>query len=238
MHAVDGCSFTVAAGTITALIGPNGSGKTTTFDLVGGSVRADSGTVWFDGQRIDRLPAWSRAHRGLGRTFQTTRLFYDMTVLENVVAPLRGFSWRGLNGLAVTGPEAARADELLDLVGMRRWREQKAVALSYGQRKLVELAQILMLEPTLILLDEPAGGITPRLVDRMGELIVELNRGGTTFLVVEHNMPFVLDLADSVLVLARGRCIRSGPPDEVRRDPLVLDVYLGQTEPVGEGTRS
>ncbi|WP_064745335.1 branched-chain amino acid ABC transporter ATP-binding protein/permease [Pseudonocardia acaciae] len=248
VRAVDGCSFAVAAGSITALIGPNGSGKTTTFNLVGGTMRADGGEVWLDGERVDRLPAWSRAHRGLARTFQTTRLFGRMSVLENVVTPLRAFSWRGLGAVAVSGPEARRAGELLDLVGMGALRDQPAAALSYGQRKLVELAQVLILEPKLILLDEPAGGINPRLIERMGELIVELNRAGHTFLVVEHNMPFVLGLSDRVLVLSRGRCIAEGSPEKIQRDPLVLDAYLGADfvarpasvgkQPTGERLRS
>jgi ABC-type branched-subunit amino acid transport system ATPase component len=171
---------------------------------------------------------WSRAHLGIGRTFQITRLFRDMTVLENVVAPLRSFSWRQLNADAVSGPEAARAEELLEFVGMRRYRDQKARALSYGQQKLVELAQVLMLDPKLILLDEPAGGINPTAIERMGEMIRQLNRQGMTFLIVEHNMPFVLGLCDPVLVLARGACICEGAPSMVQQDPRVLDAYLGE----------
>jgi branched-chain amino acid transport system ATP-binding protein/branched-chain amino acid transport system permease protein len=231
LTAVDGCSFAVARGSITALIGPNGSGKTTVFNLVTGMMRADAGSVTLDGRRIDRLRPWTRAHLGLGRTFQITRLFRGMTVLENVVAPLRAFRWRQLHAGAVSGP----AEELLEFVGMAGFRDQRAGALSYGQQKLVELAQVLMLDPQLILLDEPAGGINPVLIDRIGELIRELNAGGKTFLIVEHNMPFVLGLCDPVLVLARGACIARGTPAEIQRDPKVLDAYLGDSleEPVG-----
>jgi branched-chain amino acid transport system permease protein len=239
VKAVDDCSFTVAQGSITALIGPNGSGKTTVFNLIGGTMAANAGEVWFDGQRIDRMPAWRRAHLGIGRTFQLTRLFGDMTVLENVVAPLRSFSVRQLNAGAIRGDEAERAMELLRFVGMERFAPQKAGALSYGQQKLVELAQVLMLEPKLILLDEPAGGINPTLIERMGEMIRILNERGTTFLIVEHNMPFVLGLCDPVLVLARGRCICEGTPEAVQKDPRVLDAYLGDDftmeQPVGVG---
>jgi len=228
VRAVDGCSFAVPEGSITALIGPNGSGKTTAFNLIDGTMRPTAGEVWFDGQRVDGKRPWTRAHLGIGRTFQITRLFRDMTVLENVVAPLRSFSWGQLNAGAVSGPEAARAEELLEFVGMRRYRDQKARALSYGQQKLVELAQVLMLDPKLILLDEPAGGINPTAIERMGEMIRQLNRQGTTFLIVEHNMPFVLGLCDPVLVLARGACICEGGPDVVQQDPRVLDAYLGE----------
>jgi branched-chain amino acid transport system permease protein len=237
VRAVDGASFSVPAGSITGLIGPNGSGKTTVFNLIGGTMAARAGEVWFDGERIDKKPSWQRAHLGLGRTFQITRLFPEMTVLENVVAPLREFHVGILGVSAVSGREAARAEELLDFVGMRKYRDVRAAALSYGQQKLVELAQILMLDPKLIMLDEPAGGINPTLIERIGEMIRELNARGKTFLIVEHNMPFVLSLCNPILVLARGQTIARGGPDEIQRDPAVLDAYLGEDfrleQPVG-----
>ena len=228
VRAVDGASFTVEEGTITALIGPNGSGKTTAFNLIGGTMSGDGGEVRLDGRRIDRMPPWRRAYLGLGRTFQITRVFGAMTVLENVVAPLRSFSWGQLRAGAVSGAEAARADEWLEFVGMSEYRDRPANALSFGQRKLVELAQVLMLDPKLIMLDEPAGGINPTLIARMAEMIRELNARGKTFLIVEHNMPLVLGLCDPVLVLARGTCICTGTPEAIQRDPKVLDAYLGE----------
>jgi len=240
IQAVDDCTFDVVAGSITGLIGPNGSGKTTVFNLIDNTIVPDRGEITFDGERIERLPSWSRAHRGLGRTFQITRLFGDMTVLENVVAPQRSFSWTQLGHIAVSGREARMAEDLLDFVGMRAFRDQKARALSYGQQKLVELAQILMLDPKLILLDEPAGGINPVLIERMAEMIRELNSHGTTFLIVEHNMPFVLDLCPRVHVLSRGSTMASGTPAEIRSDPAVIDAYLGDdfdVETEGEGAR-
>jgi ABC-type branched-subunit amino acid transport system ATPase component/ABC-type branched-subunit amino acid transport system permease subunit len=237
LRAVDGASFAVPEGSITALIGPNGSGKTTVFNLIDGTMTPHAGEVWLGGRRIDRMPPWRRAHLGIGRTFQITRLFREMTVLENVVAPLPSFSVRQLARGAVSGPEAARAEELLDFVGMRKFRDQPARALSFGQQKLVELAQLLMLDPKLVMLDEPAGGINPTLVERIGETIRELNAQGKTFLIVEHNMPFVLGLCRPVLVLARGKTISEGSPEEIQRDPRVLDAYLGEDfrleQPVG-----
>jgi ABC-type branched-subunit amino acid transport system ATPase component/ABC-type branched-subunit amino acid transport system permease subunit len=237
VRAVDGATFAVPEGSITGLIGPNGSGKTTVFNLIGGTMAPRAGEVIFDGRRIGGKPPWRRAHLGLGRTFQITRLFPEMTVLENVVAPLREFHLGLLGADAVSGREARRAEELLDFVGMRKYRDVRASALSYGQQKLVELAQILMLDPKLIMLDEPAGGINPTLIERIGEMIRELNARGKTFLIVEHNMPFVLGLCNPILVLARGQTIASGPPDEIQRDPQVLDAYLGEDfsleQPVG-----
>lgn len=227
LKAVDDCSFVVPEGSITGLIGPNGSGKTTVFNLIDNTIQADAGEIVLAGERIEWLPSWERAHRGLGRTFQITRLFGEMTVLENVVAAHRSFSVRQLGRTAVSGPEARAAEELLEFVGMRDFRDQKAQALSYGQQKLVELAQVLMLDPQLILLDEPAGGINPVLIERMSEMIRELNSYGKTFLIVEHNMPFVLDLCDPIHVLARGATMASGTPDTIKTDPAVIDAYLG-----------
>ncbi|HET6531390.1 MAG TPA: branched-chain amino acid ABC transporter ATP-binding protein/permease [Actinoplanes sp.] len=227
LTAVDHADLTVERGTITALIGPNGSGKTTLFNLITGTMTADSGEVWFDGKRIDKLQPWTRGHLGLGRTFQVTRLFKDMTVLQNVVAPLPDSRLRTMLADAVSGGEAERARELLDIVGLGAFAGQRAGDLSYGQQKLVELAQVLMLEPQLILLDEPAGGVNPSLLGRLTEVIRELNASGVTFLVVEHNIPLVLDLCDPVYVFARGRAIAHGPPARIRHDPVVLDAYLG-----------
>jgi len=239
--AVDGCSFSVQQGSLTGLIGPNGSGKTTVFNLISGMMRADRGEISFDGERIDKLQPWDRAYLGLGRTFQSTRLFPRLTVMENVVAPLKRFDWRLLPADAVSGREARRALELLDFVGLADFGPQPAWQLSFGQKKLVELAQLLMLEPRLILLDEPAGGINPGLIERIADTIRALNKQGLTFVIVEHNMPMVLELCDAMLVMAGGRVIAEGTPDAIQSNPLVLDAYLGEdwsTETEMEGARS
>jgi ABC-type branched-subunit amino acid transport system ATPase component/ABC-type branched-subunit amino acid transport system permease subunit len=227
LTALDRCTFSVREGSITGLIGPNGSGKTTVFNLVSGTVPGGAGQVHFDQRRIDQLRPWERPALGIGRTFQITRLFKQLTVLENVAAPLGHFSLRGLAAGGTSGPEAVRARELLDLVGLGQFGSRVAGTLSFGQQKLVELAQVLMLEPKLILLDEPAGGVNPSLIEHLAELIRTLNRSGISFLVVEHNMPLVLELCDPVVVLAGGRCIAQGPPKQIQRDPEVLGAYLG-----------
>ncbi|KRE23658.1 hypothetical protein ASG80_06540 [Agromyces sp. Soil535] len=235
--ALDGCSFAVPRGSITALIGPNGSGKTTAFNVIDGSQRADDGTVRLNGERIDGLSRWEHAYRGVGRTFQSTRLFPALTVRENLVAPLREFRWSRLASPAMSGVERERAEAAIALVGLTRYLDVRAGDLSYGQQKLVELAQVLVLDPDLVLLDEPASGINPALIDRMTEIILALRDAGKTVLIVEHNMPFVLGCADVVHVLAAGRLIASGSPDDIRSNPVVLDAYLGDSEPVTGGAK-
>ncbi|WP_448006690.1 branched-chain amino acid ABC transporter ATP-binding protein/permease [Agromyces bauzanensis] len=227
VRALDGCDFAVPRGSITALIGPNGSGKTTAFNVIDGSVSGAGGTVVLDGVDITRMPRWERAHRGLGRTYQTTRLFTGLTVRENLVAPLRSNDWSTMLQPAFSGEERDRAFAALEAVGLAPYFDARAGSLSYGQQKLVELAQAIVLEPALILLDEPGAGINPALIERMTDIVLTLRAGGTTFLVVEHNMPLVLSLCNPIHVLTRGVRIASGSPDEIRGNELVLEAYLG-----------
>ncbi|MCW2880704.1 MAG: amino acid/amide transporter rane protein 2, family / amino acid/amide transporter [Sphaerisporangium sp.] len=231
LHAVDGCAFTVERNSITGLIGPNGSGKTTVFNLLDGSLAADGGSIYLGERRIDHLARWQRAHAGLARTFQATRVFPQLTALENLAVPSRSFSTAGLTASAISGKEAARAHEWLAFVGMDAYAEHRAGGLSYGQQKLIELAQALMLEPEVLLLDEPAAGINPTLVERLADIVRKLNEAATTVVIVEHNMPLVLSLCDHIHVLAQGHVIASGPPGEIERDPAVLDAYLGDHTP-------
>ena len=225
--ALDEASFTVPAGSITALIGPNGSGKTTAFNVIDGSYAAD-GHVSLDGVDVSGWSRTRRAFAGLGRTYQLPRLFGSLTVLENVAAVCGSFEPRSLGRSAVSGEVAARAAELLEFVGLGEYAGARATELSYGQRKLVELAQVLMLDPAVILLDEPAAGINPTLVERLASLVRELNASGKTFLIVEHDMQFVLSLCEPVIVLSRGAVIAAGRPEDVSADPAVLEAYLGE----------
>jgi len=227
IHALDTCSISVAKGSITGLIGPNGSGKTTLFNVMTGYERADSGRVTFQDQNITNASPARVFRLGIGRTFQLTRVFSRLTVLENMhVAAQRG-DWKGWLGRWSSAHEQKRALELLDFVGLTSLRALPAGNLSYGQRKLLEFAFILIADPQVILLDEPAGGVNPTMLNYLTARIRELNQRGVTFLVVEHNMEFVMTLCDRVMVMHRGTRIAEGTPDEVRANPAVLEAYLG-----------
>jgi ABC-type branched-subunit amino acid transport system ATPase component len=225
--AVNECSIAVQERSITGLIGPNGSGKTTLFNLITGVYRPHAGHVYLRGQRITGLQPSRICHLGLSRTFQITRLFWDLTVLENMIVPVRQVGFRPLFGRGMYQHEQERALALLDRVGLTYLKDQPARKLSFGQQKLLEFAAILMAEPDLVLLDEPAGGVNPTMIRFIMNLIRSLNRDGVTFLVVEHNMGVVMDLCDYILVMDQGQRIAEGPPHVVQSDPVVLDAYLG-----------
>src|SRR5512144_2612715 len=222
IKAVDDCSLKVERGLVTGLIGPNGSGKTTLFNMITGFYRPDSGSISFCEQPIQNLVPSQICHRGIGRTFQITRLFWRMTVLENMIVPVRHTGLRTLFSRGVKEHEEERAMELLDLVGLTKYRDEEARKLSFGQQKLVELASILMSDPELILLDEPAGGVNPVMIEKMMELVDSLNKQGKTFLVVEHNMRLVMELCQHIIVLDYGKKIAEGKPAEIQNNPLVL----------------
>ncbi|HVC24252.1 MAG TPA: ABC transporter ATP-binding protein [Acidimicrobiales bacterium] len=232
LRALSLCSLSVEKGSIAGLIGPNGSGKTTLFNVITGYVRPDAGTVTLGGTPITSARPDEVFALGLGRTFQLTRIFARLTVLENMlVATQRKEGWlRSVARPAASSAEQRRAIELLDFVGLTRLASAKAGTLSYGQRKLLELAYVLVADPSVILLDEPAGGVNPTLINEIRERILALNSEGKTFLVVEHNMEFVMGLCHTVTVMHQGSAIVTGTPDAVRSDPRVLDAYLGGGE--------
>jgi ABC-type branched-subunit amino acid transport system ATPase component len=224
---VDECTIAVPAGSITGLIGPNGSGKTTVFNVVTGFIAKDTGSVSFKSKPIDGLGPDRIYELGIGRTFQLARIFPRLTALENMLVPVRRKGLRALFSRADWSGERARATEMLEFLDIAHVANTLGGALSYGQRKLLELGAVLMAEPELVLLDEPAGGVNPALLEKIGEHIRRLNARGITFLVVEHNMSFVMNLCTEVVVLHRGRAIAAGRPDSVRQEPAVLDAYLG-----------
>jgi len=232
VQALNLCSLEVQKGSITGLIGPNGSGKTTLFNVMTGYVKPDQGSVSLEGTDITNERPDKVFSLGIGRTFQLTRIFARITVLENMlVASQREESWlRGLTRSMSSTSEVTAAMEWLDFVGIARLANLQAGALSFGQRKLLELAYVLVANPDVILLDEPAGGINLTLVNEIANKIRTLNKSGKTFLIVEHNMEFVMNLCDAVTVMHQGADLVTGTPGEVRANPLVLDAYLGGDE--------
>jgi neutral amino acid transport system ATP-binding protein len=225
--AVEKVSLEIREGLINGLIGPNGSGKTTFFNLVTGMIRPDSGRVTIDGRDVTAWAPHRIAHTGVGRTFQLCRVFPRLTVLDNMLVALRRTGLRELLGGLRNRADTDRAQMWLARVGIEHLQTAEARDLSYGQHKLLELAAVLMAEPSLILLDEPAGGINPALIERLAAFIRDLNAEGRTFLIVEHNMDLVTSLCDHVEVLDRGRPIASGTPTEIQSDERVLEAYLG-----------
>jgi len=235
LRAVDGVDLAVGAGTITGLIGPNGAGKTTLFNLIAGGLAPEAGAIRFMGDRIDRLTPDRIFAKGLARTFQIPRPFPQMTVLENLMlASLRQSGERLWNNWVRAGRvrheeqlARARALEVLELCDLADKAGEIAGRLSGGQQKLLELARVLIAEPKLILLDEPAAGVNPVLLETLVDRIVRLNQRGVTFLVIEHNIDLVLTVCRPIVVMAQGKLIYHGDAAGVRQDRRVLDAYLG-----------
>lgn len=238
LRAVNDVSLQVRRGSMTGLIGPNGAGKSTLFNLLTGALKPDSGSVQLDGRDVTGLPPDRLFSSGLGRTFQIPRPFARMSVLENVMlAPM------GQTGETISGPFLfrnkmqseetrirAKALEVLDFVTLAPLADHPAGQISGGQMKLLELARVLMGDPALILLDEPAAGVNPVLTATLIGKIEELNRQGTTFVIIEHDMDFVMRHCDPVIALAEGSVIFEGTSAEALANPVLLDAYLGTTE--------
>lgn len=226
IQAVRGADFTVRAGTITGLIGPNGSGKSTTFNLVSGFLKPDKGSIEFDGREIFGFRPSRLAALGMGRTFQLTEVFTRMSVLDNVLLALRADRQKRDAG------EREIAMDTLALVGLDQFAHARALALSYGQQKLLDLATVLATGPKILLLDEPVAGITGATINRLRHVLARLrDELGTTILLIEHNLPLAMELCDWIHVLDRGRVLVSGEPLAVREDPKVIAAYLGGTGP-------
>ncbi len=233
--AVSHLDLDVREGEILGVIGPNGAGKSTTFNMIAGALAPSSGALWFDGEDLTGLPAHAMAERGIMRTFQHNKPFASMTVRENVMVGmhrrLRGSLWRILlagPGVVRAEREAAqRADALVEFVGLGEWREAAVDTLSFGQGRLLEIARALASEPRLILFDEPAAGLTPAECERLSGIIRQIAQRGIAVLLIEHDMHFLMALADRVVVLNFGARIAQGTPQEIRSDAAVVEAYLG-----------
>ena len=233
--ALDGCTLSVAPGSITGLIGPNGAGKTTLFNVISGLTPADGGEIQLGADRLDGLTPHAIARRGVGRTFQIPRPLGRMTVLENLLVYGHDQPGERLARVFAT-PTRVRAEErrvreraraLLDSVDLGHLAAARAETLSGGQKKLLELARVLMSDPRIILLDEPGAGVNPTLMRSLIEAIRALQAAGRTFLLIEHDMDLVTELCDPVVVMAQGAKLTEGPFAEIRHDPRVLEAYLG-----------
>ncbi|MEP7457265.1 ABC transporter ATP-binding protein [Phyllobacterium sp. SB3] len=231
-------SFDVENGSITAVIGPNGAGKTTLFNMISGFVTPTGGLVRFEGNDLTGFSPDQIAKLGLVRTFQLVQLFKSLTVLENVEVGSH-LRTQGNLGAALLRPGWARQQELdvrknanaiLSSVGLSAHAEDLAGILPYGQQRLLEIARALAAEPKLLLLDEPAAGLDRNETERLAEIIRNVAANGTTVLLIEHDMSLIMDIAQHIVVLDFGRCIASGTPDQIRKDPAVLEAYLGGME--------
>jgi len=235
VEALTGCTLSVGEGSITGLIGPNGAGKTTLFNVISGLTPADGGQIRLGADRLDGLPAHTIARRGVGRTFQIPRPLGRMTVLENLLVYAHDQLGETL-ARVFTAPGRVSAEEhrlrerahaILESVDLAHLASARAETLSGGQKKLLELARALMSDPRIILLDEPGAGVNPTLMRSLIATIRGLQAAGRTFLLIEHDMDLVTELCDPVIVMAQGRKLMEGPFAEVRRDPRVLEAYLG-----------
>jgi branched-chain amino acid transport system ATP-binding protein len=235
VEALAGCTLSVGEGSITGLIGPNGAGKTTLFNVISGLTPADGGQIRLGADRIEGLSAHAIARRGLGRTFQIPRPLARMTVLENMLVYAHDQPGEGLTRVFMA-PGRVKAEEhrarqraqaILESVELAHLAAARAETLSGGQKKLLELARALMSDPRVILLDEPGAGVNPTLMRSLVATIRALQAAGRTFLLIEHDMDLVTELCEPVIVMAQGRKLVEGPFAEVRRDPRVLEAYLG-----------
>jgi branched-chain amino acid transport system ATP-binding protein len=230
---LDGVDFEMDEPVIAGLIGPNGAGKTTLTNVIGGVHQPTGGGVLLNGERIDGLPSYEVARRGFGRTFQIPRPFERLTVLENLEVAARAMT-PGLNHERFI----ERADEALELLTIQHLRGELARALSGGQRKLLELGRLLMLDPDIMVLDEPFAGVHPRLRRTIWSFIETMRTRGKAFLIISHDMGTIFSITERLLVLAGGRVLADGPPDEVKVDPRVIEAYLGADEDVEEARKA
>ena len=222
LKALGGVSFSVTGAELIGLIGPNGAGKTTLTNILSGAVKPTNGTVYLNGTRIDHLPPHRVARAGLGKTFQVTRTFRRMTVLENICVPAMATS--GESMLKARG----RAGEILRLLTLEHLSGEYARVLSGGQQKLLELGRLLMLDPSLLILDEPFAGVHPRLMETIFSYIHRVNEEGKGIILISHQMDSIFAICRRLLVLHQGKIIADGDPQQVKKNPTVITAYLGK----------
>jgi branched-chain amino acid transport system ATP-binding protein len=236
LTAVNDVSFDVHSGVIKAIIGPNGAGKTTLFNVLNGIESLTSGQIYLKGNSLHGLRSYRRALLGMSRTFQNLQIFYNMSVIENVMIGRHPRTHSGFMSGLFRVPKSRREEmeiwesafEKLHLVGIESKALDEAGNLSFGELKLLEIARALATEPTLLLLDEPAAGLTPQEADRIMDLIFKIREQGTTILLVEHNMRLVMKISDEVVVLNYGKKIAEGPPPAIQNNDQVIEIYLGK----------
>ena len=214
IKAVDRCTFDVSENTITSLIGPNGAGKTTVFNIVSGLTRPDSGTIRLAGKNITGSPAYKAAKSGISRTFQLTKVFRNLSIRDNLLIAKRA--------------DEAEMKQVLESVYLSRPLGTLARELSYGQQRLLELARALLMPHSLLMLDEPTAGVNPQIRQELKIILRNLRKEGKTVLLIEHDMEFVMDISDNIIVMAEGKVLKSGKPKEIMNNKKVLEAYLGK----------
>ena len=225
--AVDKCSFEIKQGTISALIGPNGAGKTTMFNCISHICHIDSGQIFYNNHRLDLMPTHKIARLGIGRSFQITRTLDQLSVTENLVLHTAGGIGSHLFHPDITTDNRIKASEVMEFLGISTLADVDMGELSFGQKKLLDLGAVLMADPDLILLDEPAAGVNLRLLEDIINKLVILKNQGKTILLIEHNMDLVMGISDEVIVMSAGNVIAQGKPSEIQKNTEVLEAYLG-----------
>ena len=231
LKAVNGCSFEIKKGKITALIGPNGSGKTTIFNIISGVLKPNSGTILLDNKDITNFPIHKISNLGISRIFQKSRLFDNLTVKENMILAFDNEDekfWKSVFGLnKVKKEKEDKIKEMLKLVKMNEHEGKYARNLSYGQKRLVEIVRSVINPHKLLMLDEPVAGVTPALIKELSQVLLKLKEQGETIFIIEHNMGFILNIADNVIVMDEGKIIARGTPEQIKNNKKVLEAYLG-----------
>ncbi|MBN1697946.1 MAG: ABC transporter ATP-binding protein [Spirochaetales bacterium] len=238
LHAVNNVSFTVPPGIIMAVIGPNGAGKTTLFNLISGSLKPNSGEVKFRDRTITGLKEYKIAEAGISRTFQTTKLFHHMTILENVMVGRHTKTRSEILSCILSLPRThkeekamrKRALEILESLKLAGYADEEASNLPFGKQRIAEIARALATEPALLLLDEPAAGLNMYETEELARLILKIKEWGITVLLVEHDISLVMNISDAVVVLDRGKKLAEGSPGEIQKNPDVINVYLGEDD--------